>query len=902
MLDITIIFIYLAITVLLGVKYSKKIDGAADYAIAKKETNYHALLLTSLATIIGAGSTLGTVSEIYKVGLIFMIPSLGYVVGSFIFAKFLALKFDERFKNMISVGDIIAYFYGEKASTIAAIIGFLYCTGIVGIQITAFGHIFHALGNVNYEISVLLGGLVTVFYSCVGGIRSVVITDIIQFCLLIVVFPLLSSILVNEAGGLIEISQKVDPSKLLIFDHKEVWAYLILFVALSLPMHHLNPTLIQRYLMAKSPSYIRRIMYTYGFLKIPLVIILAFIALSALVLYSHSPPDKVLNMSILNVLPTVIKGLTISGIFAVIMSTADSNINTAGILLSHNVLMKHFPKVNEVALMKVTSFASGMLAISIALLKLNIIRSIMDLELIWGLMIGIPTMIGIMNINRFKNLFWYCTLITVVSFAAYYLFSYTVSMVTLTSSLFTLGVMLVYSYKKRDVHYSHTRLSFSPPFKKKRDKNRSTHTSSLLNTLLTSLNKRFEKSEANFRIYGVFCCFNYIVPYFMWGYEKINNINVIITLRFISGVVCVLLLLKDYWPKKALRYFSLYWYFALLLTLPFFTTFMVMNNSESTFWFINIALSIFLLSMLVDWVSFLILSLVGTTCSALAYTVLIGFSAPITHFETLYNGIYIIAFSCAISFMFGRRKEGIIEVKLNSATNMAGILSHEIKSSLVKASLVTAQIKKNIGTHLNTTNLDTFVPKLDSTLKDATQLVDDILIKLKQENNRVELNVLSIQNEINKALAELSLQESEQKRIKIAFNDDFTFLGHRILFKHVLHNLMKNSLHYIKSKKDAVIEITTEMNEHGNCLIFNDTGEGIEEHDLEHIFKNFYSKRPNGTGCGLFFCKEVMNVFGGDISCVSEKFKFTEFRLEFPKIDAMKPIDLTLIDELNSVG
>ena len=144
------------------------------------------------------------------------------------------------------------------------------------------------------------------------------------------------------------------------------------------------------------------------------------------------------------------------------------------------------------------------------------------------------------------------------------------------------------------------------------------------------------------------------------------------------------------------------------------------------------------------------------------------------------------------------------------------------------------------------------------------------MVKLKQENNRVELNVLSVQNEIKKALAELSLQESEQKRIKIAFNDDFTFLGHRILFKHVLHNLMKNSLHYIKSKKDAVIEITTEMNEHGNCLMFNDTGEGIEEHDLEHIFKNFYSKRPNGTGCGLFFCKEVMNVFGGDISCASE--------------------------------
>ena len=142
-IDIIIVFIYLTITICLGIKYSKKIDGPIDYAIANKSTGYHVLLLTSLATIIGAGSTLGTISEIYRVGLIFVIPSLGYVLGSFIFGKFIALKFDERFKNMISVGDIISYFYGKNASTISAIIGFLYCTGIVGIQITAFGHIFN---------------------------------------------------------------------------------------------------------------------------------------------------------------------------------------------------------------------------------------------------------------------------------------------------------------------------------------------------------------------------------------------------------------------------------------------------------------------------------------------------------------------------------------------------------------------------------------------------------------------------------------------------------------------------------------------------------------------------------------------------------------------------------------
>ena len=688
----------------------------------------------------------------------------------------------------------------------------------------------------------------------------------------------------NESGGILHVLEKVEPSKLLIFDRPDLWVYIILFFALSLPMHHLNPTLIQRYLMAKSPFHIRRIMYTYGFLKVSLVIILAFISLSALVIYPNLPPEKILNISIINLLPTVLKGLTLSGIFAVIMSTADSNINSAGILLSHNFLFKLLPNVNELRLMKLTSFLSGIIGIGIALLKLNVIRSIMDLELIWGLSIGIPIMIGVLRIKMFPRFFWFCSLMTVLSMLIYYLSGCTISMVTLSATFLIFLTLSFYGYTQNKHVIKNASYNFFLKLKNKRQKNIHRKTTSFFSNFLNLLDQKLDKNEANFRVYGVFCCLNYIVPCFMWDYQKVDNIHTIISLRFIAGIICVLLLLRDYWPQKALRYFSIYWYFSLFFTLPFFTTFMAINNCNSTFWFINISLSIFLLSMLVDWLSFVFISLSGILSGIFAYSFLIKIPPHTLNFETIYNGFYIVIFSTIIAFTFGRKREGLADIKFSTATNMAGILSHEIKASLAKLSIITNNIKKNLGSNLNKDNLEKFIPKLDLTIREAGSLVDDILIKLKKETSNVELEILSIRSELHSIFSDANLTDEEKAKIKMEDLDDFRFLGNKILFKHLICNLLKNSLYYTQHKSDANIILCIKPSSKSNILLFKDTGDGIDENDLNHIFSSFYSKRQNGTGFGLFFCKQTMNIFGGGITCSSKKSEYTEFCLSFPLI------------------
>lgn len=76
---------------------------------------------------------------------------------------------------------------------------------------------------------------------------------------------------------------------------------------------------------------------------------------------------------------------------------------------------------------------------------------------------------------------------------------------------------------------------------------------------------------------------------------------------FFSGLLAVLLLLKDSWPQKLRAWLPLYWYFTLLYSLPFFILFMLLKNEGITAWVLNFIAVSLLLSLLVDWISYIYL-------------------------------------------------------------------------------------------------------------------------------------------------------------------------------------------------------------------------------------------------------------------------------------------------------
>jgi signal transduction histidine kinase len=70
---------------------------------------------------------------------------------------------------------------------------------------------------------------------------------------------------------------------------------------------------------------------------------------------------------------------------------------------------------------------------------------------------------------------------------------------------------------------------------------------------------------------------------------------------------------------------------------------------------------------------------------------------------------------------------------------------------------------------------------------------------------------------------------------------------------------------------------------HGHLVIvIEDTGNGIPQKDLPHIFERFVSKSKNGTGLGLPICKELTEQMGGNFEINSELGRGTTVWISIP--------------------
>jgi signal transduction histidine kinase len=181
--------------------------------------------------------------------------------------------------------------------------------------------------------------------------------------------------------------------------------------------------------------------------------------------------------------------------------------------------------------------------------------------------------------------------------------------------------------------------------------------------------------------------------------------------------------------------------------------------------------------------------------------------------------------------------------------------------------------------------LDQAPKKLSKIAQTANTFIDMMLMKVNLEKVKSQQLVkLDIAENIREAIELYPLTAEELKLIELDLSDNFIFYGDRTLFRHLIFNLLKNALHYVKEAGKGNISIWSEQGRQFNILHIKDTGRGMDMKVLHHIFESFYSQTRHGTGVGLALCKLIMEELGGKISCSSIEGEYSHFELHFPKI------------------
>ena len=111
--------------------------------------------------------------------------------------------------------------------------------------------------------------------------------------------------------------------------------------------------------------------------------------------------------------------------------------------------------------------------------------------------------------------------------------------------------------------------------------------------------------------------------------------------------------------------------------------------------------------------------------------------------------------------------------------------------------------------------------------------------------------------------------------------------GDKDKIQQVILNLLSNAIKYNYPQGQVVL--TVQDNDHEIIVSVRDTGPGISEENLKHLFEKFYrvpgtEKLALGTGLGLSICKRIVEAHGGKIDVQSQEEQGTTFSVHLPLI------------------
>ncbi len=389
-IDHIIVLVYLLGILGIGLYTSRDIKDFQQYAVADRNYPAWIIVATLSASFIGGGFTMGNAEKVFLLGIVNIVALWGFSFKEILVARYIAPKMD-RFRNAISVGDIMEQSYGKIPKILAGIFAVMVCMGITGAQVGAMGYVFEIFLGMPRMIGIFLGCGIVIVYTTLGGMKAVVATDVIQFLILIVGLPLALFFGVQQVGGWSVIAASVPENHLTLLGEMPIAAFISLFLVFVLG-ETLVPPYLQRLLIGKDTKAVVQGTFWSGLLSFPIFFVSGAIGLVALTMAPDLNPNLAIPYVVQNALPIGVSGLVVAAMICIVMSSADSFLNSAAVTFSNDIVkpLKRTPlsTKQELLMAKIVTFVVGMLAIAFALL----IPSVMDI-LIYAWHFWAPTIL-----------------------------------------------------------------------------------------------------------------------------------------------------------------------------------------------------------------------------------------------------------------------------------------------------------------------------------------------------------------------------------------------------------------------------------------------------------------------------------------------------------------------------
>jgi len=302
--------------------------------------------------------------------------AIGLAVGTYLNFLFVAKKI-RRYSvrlDAITIPSFISKRYGEKKPVImciASLIILIFFVPYVASGLAAIGKLFNSLLGWSYMLSVVIGTIVIISYTSIGGFSAVATMDLIQSIIMTCALVIITVFGIHQAGGLdvVIANAQALPGYLSFTQIHDVASgaakpYGLLNIASMFAWglgYFGMPHILVRFMAIRDENELklsRRIASIWVVISMAVAVCIGMIGYSVskvgrIAMLEGSNSETVIVqisnlLSSFGLLPATVAGLIIAGIFAATMSTADSQLLSAASAFSENLLQDVFGiKLNE---------------------------------------------------------------------------------------------------------------------------------------------------------------------------------------------------------------------------------------------------------------------------------------------------------------------------------------------------------------------------------------------------------------------------------------------------------------------------------------------------------------------------------------------------------------------------
>lgn len=207
---ISFIILYLLLTIFVGWYASKFVKTSNDFAIAGRQMPIYVVASGLFATWFGSETVMGASSEFVEHGLLGVIEDpFGAALCLFLIGMFFSRPLYRL--NILTFSDYFRIRYNKKVEWISAIFIIPSYFSWIAAQLVALAIVLQSIAQIPFAWGIIICASIVLFYTYVGGMWSVAITDTIQTAIIIIGLLVLTLELVSEVGGFNEVLTKTPP-------------------------------------------------------------------------------------------------------------------------------------------------------------------------------------------------------------------------------------------------------------------------------------------------------------------------------------------------------------------------------------------------------------------------------------------------------------------------------------------------------------------------------------------------------------------------------------------------------------------------------------------------------------------------------------------------------------------